>query len=218
MFWHSVQQGLAVLLHWQTYVAMLEFLLIMMAPRILIGLTMERYPAVAAIGCLMPLLFTAIQLLAVIVFVLTLAPLIFGRTDGAAWSFPWMFMTTEPATFIKLLLMTGVTGILLSLVRLDLFANALMGCLVLAFVAKNIGSQVGVSVAVWPGFWFMVGILIVSGVLFYVGLLITAGIASLFGENSPEIGQMVAFPLSAVLMFLPVFIYGGWLLQQMRST
>lgn len=217
MFWESVQHGLGVLLHWQVYIAILEFLTIMLLPRILVGALMVRQPGAAVLGCLLPLVMVFVQIIAVIVFVLTVAPLVFGRTDGAAWAFPWTFMTSSTWLFVKLVLISSVVGLLLSLIRLDLFANAVVGCFVLAFVAVNLAHQYGAPMpSIWPGVWFFVGILVVSAVLLYLGLMLTAGLAVLFGDRSAAIGQMVGQGLAAVLMFLPAFIYGGWLLQQMR--
>lgn len=217
MFWESVQHGLGVLLHWQVYIAILEFLTIMLLPRILLGALMVRQPGTAAIGCLLPLVMVFVQIIAVVVFVLTVAPLVFGRTDGAAWAFPWTFMTSSTWLFVKLVLISSVVGLVLSLIRLDLFANAVVGCFVLAFVAVNIAHQYSAPTpTIWPGFWFAVGILAISAILLYLGLLLAAGVAALFGETGAAIGQMVGHGLAAVLMFLPAFIYGGWLLQQMR--
>lgn len=213
MFWQSVQQGLSVLLHWQTYGAIFEFIAIILLPLILIKLCMERYPA-TTMGCMVPLLLPFMQTLANIVFVLTMAPLILGRTDGAAWSSPWTFMTTAPWTFLMLTLITSVIGVLIATMHLGLFTNALVGCLVLALVAAN---QTGAdTLSLWPGFWFMVGIVIVSAIVFIVGLLLPAGVTALFGETAEGWGQTVLQILGPVLMFLPMFIYGGWLSHQMR--
>lgn len=214
MFWDSVVHGLSVLLHWQTYVAMLEFVAINLLPNLLFGLAMMRLPYVAAMGCLMPIVLAIFQMLAVFVFVMTLAPIIFGGTDGAAWMFPWTFIGAAPWLAFKLMAGLLFVGIVLAFFQMHLFGNAILGCLVLAILANGIGDHFGIAGTSWPGFWLGVGILAISAVLFVVGAVLAAGITSLFGENGEALGQLVAQPLVSVLMFLPVFIYGGWLLQQ----
>ena len=99
MFWDSVIGGLEVLTFWETYVAGLVYLLIFMVPMALMGLTMKEGMAA---GCVSMLVIPVFQAAAVAVFVLTLAPIIFGFAEDAAWSFPWVVISMLPGMFIKL--------------------------------------------------------------------------------------------------------------------
>ena len=53
MFLDAVASGLSTLLHWQTYAAVLLFLLLSVGPMVLIGLLMSSAGRVGgAVGCL----------------------------------------------------------------------------------------------------------------------------------------------------------------------
>ena len=90
MFWESVGSGLGVLAYWQTYLAGLLFLALSVGPMFLIGaVAMKSGRAEGAIGCLSMLVLPFFQVFALVVFVLTMSPIILGLSQEAAWSFPW---------------------------------------------------------------------------------------------------------------------------------
>lgn len=89
MFWNSVAAGLKVLTYWQTYVAGLEYFLIFFIPMVIIGMIMERSEGIAATaGIFNIFLVPVLQVAAMSVFILTLAPIILGLAEDAAWIFP----------------------------------------------------------------------------------------------------------------------------------
>src|SRR3990172_1360704 len=110
MFWDAIIGGLKVLVHWQTYVAGLEYLVIYMVPMAAVGFIMQsenligKLPEAAAggIGCLSIVLLPLLQVAALIVFILTISPIIFGISDQAAWAFPFSFIGSTPLTLLQL--------------------------------------------------------------------------------------------------------------------
>jgi len=117
MFWDSVLSGLGVLLYWETYVAGLEYLAIFFVPMIGITLLIEKNEAIGgAVGCLSMLILPIIQVAAIAIFVLTLAPIIFGFSEDAAWSFPWKIIVMAPGAFIKLVGVLVVAAIILAFI------------------------------------------------------------------------------------------------------
>ena len=94
MFWHCVRDGLRVLLHWETYVAGLEYFAIVFVSLIALVLlwakiedrTMITKIVVGSSGIFV---MSVARTIAAAIFVLTLSPIILGVSDDAAWSFPW---------------------------------------------------------------------------------------------------------------------------------
>lgn len=85
MFWESVSTGLGVLAYWQTYVAVLLFLALSMGPMLLIGfVAMSSGRAEGLVGCLTMLILPFFQAFALVVFVLTMSPIILRLSHEAA--------------------------------------------------------------------------------------------------------------------------------------
>ena len=102
MFCDSVIAGLKLLTYWETYIAGLEYLAIFFIPMIIVGMVMERNESAAvAAGCLSMLLMPVLQVAALAVMILTIAPIIFGFAEDAAWSFPWQLITMAPGAFLS---------------------------------------------------------------------------------------------------------------------
>jgi hypothetical protein len=205
MFWDSVLAGLKVLTYWETYVAGLEYLAIFFIPMAIVGMIMEKSEGGgAAVGCLSMLLLPVLQVAAMAVFVLTLAPIIFGFADDAAWSFPWKILTMAPGAFFKLVGVLVVAAILLAFIpnlgQLNSWQTLVLGGIALMFVlgildSVNPGTVRG-RVDFVPGFWFSVGLLVIGEVMSWVGKM---------------------FPIGAIFGFIPVFMYGAWLGAQVRG-
>ncbi len=106
MFWHSAKDGLSILIHWETYVAGLEYFAISYLPLIVFGVLIERRSTkvrmAAGFGSMfaMPVFQTA----ATAIFVLTLSPIILNISDDAAWGFPWRLVVFAPDAFMRLVL------------------------------------------------------------------------------------------------------------------
>ena len=90
MFWNSILAGLKVLTYWETYVVGLEYLAIIIVPTILWNITTEKFKNTGqmGMGCLGIFLMPLVQMAATSILVLTLAPIIFGEAESAAWNLP----------------------------------------------------------------------------------------------------------------------------------
>ena len=104
MFWDSVLGGLKVLTYWEVYVAGLAYLAIFFIPMAIISMVMEKDEGRGAFtGCLSKFLIPLPKAVAMAIMILTIAPIIFGLSEDAAWSFPWQFIVMEPGVFLMLL-------------------------------------------------------------------------------------------------------------------
>ncbi len=226
MFWDSVVAGLAVLTYWETYVAGLEYLAIFFVPMGIVGVFMESSDSAAGYaGCLSAILLPLIQVAALAVMTLTLAPIIFGVSDDAAWAYPWRIITVAPMLFFKLIGQLVFAAILLAFVpilgRLHSLHTLVLGGISLTFLLGILDSMnpgvVAGRVDLIPSFWFSVGLIIVGGIMSWVGIFV-AGVAITVLELSKEgIGQIIMVPVVAIFGFIPVFIYGAWLGAQLKG-
>lgn len=226
MFWESVGNGLRVLSYWQTYLAGLLFLALSMGPMFLIGtVAMKSGRGEGLVGCLSMLILPFFQVFALVVFVLTMAPIILGISQEAAWSFPWSLTAEAPwevTKFVgKLLLAAIVLAFIPILGRLQSLHTLLLGSLALVLVVGIIKmanpTLAAKSVHFWPGLWFAVGLLIISGVMAWLGIMLAALLATAIESKTGEgIGQLLVFPVAAIFGFIPLFIYGAWLGAQLK--
>jgi hypothetical protein len=226
MFWDSVIAGLKVLTYWETYVAGLEYLAIFFVPMIVMGMVMQKNESAGALaGCLSMLLMPVVQVAAMAVMVLTLAPIIFGFAEDAAWSFPWQLIAMAPGAFFKLVGVLVVAAIILAFIpilgQLQSLQTLVLGGIALMFVlgildSVNPGIVKG-RVDFIPGFWFLVGLIVIGGIMSWVGMVVAALAVTALELAQEGIGQIVMFPIAAIFGFIPVFMYGAWLGAQVRG-
>lgn len=222
MFWDSVLGGLSVLTFWETYVAGFEYLLIFLGPVLLMSLTMKEG---GAAGCLSMLAIPVLHAIAVAVVVLTLAPIIFGFAKDAAWSFPWVIMGAAPGMFLKLIGILLLSAIALAFVpllgQIQSFQTLVLGGIALIFdlgIFKTLYPEVSIeNLDFIPGFWFTVGLLLLGGIMAWVGIVVSSMLAIIGGGNDDGIRQLLVFPIAAMFGFLPVFVYGAWIGNQLRQ-
>ena len=226
MFWQSVIGGLKCLTFWQTYAAVLLYLVIVLVPVAVLGKFMERSgKAEAAGGCFGVFVMPLFQVFGIYVFVLTLAPIILGLADhpNALWAFPWQLLAASPLTAFKILGVMVLIILCLAFIPVlngiaSLYTLALGG-IVMIFVVGLVDNFAPAlhttEISFMPGFFFAIGILAASTVSF---LLAMAAVTLLsLALKREEIGQAIAIPLGSVFGFLPVFIYGSWLGLQIRA-
>ena len=226
MFWDSVVAGLKVLTFWETYVAGLEYLAIFFIPMIIVGMVMKKNESAAGVaGCLSMLLMPVLQVAALAVMILTIAPIIFGFTEDAAWSFPWQLITMAPGAFFKLVGVLVVAAIVLAFIpilgQLQSLQTLVLGGIALMFVlgildSINPGIVKG-RVDFIPGFWFSVGLIVIGGIMSWVGMMVAAFIVTAIEMAGEGLGQLIMFPIAAIFGFIPVFMYGAWLGAQVRG-
>ena len=227
MFWDSVLAGLKVLTYWETYVVGLEYLVIFFIPIAIVGIVMEKSEgASAAAGCLSMFLLPVLQVAAMAVLVLTLAPIIFGFAEDAAWSFPWKIITMAPGAFFKLVGVLVVASIALAFIpilgQLQSLQTLVLGAIALMFVLGIVDSiNPGIvkgRVDFIPSFWFSVGLIVMGGIMSWVGMMVAALIVTGIEMATEEgLGQLIMFPIGAIFGFIPVFMYGAWLGAQVKG-
>ena len=227
MFWNSVVSGLGVLAYWQTYAAGLLFLLLSMGPMFLIGMGMEKAGRTGgAIGCLSMLVLPFFQTFALVVFVLSLAPIILGLSNDAAWSFPWLLAGESPwqmTKFVGKLLIAAVVLAIIPLIgRIQPLHTLLLGGIALASVVGILETMnpsiAAKTISLWPGFWFIAGLLVLGAAMAWIGMMAAAFFMSIIEAEFKGIGHLLALPLTAVFGFIPLFIYGAWLGAQLKPT
>ena len=226
MFWDSVVAGLKVLTYWETYVAGLEYLAIFFIPMIIVGMVMEKNESAAGVaGCRSMLLMPVLQVAALAVMILTIAPIIFGFAEDAAWSFPWQLISMAPGAFFKLVGVLVVAAIVLAFIpilgKLQSLQTLVLGGIALMFVLGILDSiNPGVvkgRVDFIPGFWFSVGLIVIGGIMSRVGMMVAAFIVTAIEMAGEGLGQLIMFPIAAIFGFIPVFMYGAWLGAQVRG-
>ena len=227
MFWESVLAGLKVLTYWETYIAGFEYLAILFAPLIIVGIIMEKGGIGDGVaGCFTIFFMPVLQVVAMAVMLLSIAPIIFGFADDAAWSFPWKLSIIAPSVLFKLIIILIISALALIFIpilgTLQPLHTLITGGIVLAFVL-NISDSVNQGNIVSridfiPDFWFSIGLIIIGGILSWIGMMVAAliisGIEMILIEG---IGPLIMFPIGSIFGFLPVFIYGAWLGGQVKG-
>lgn len=226
MFWDSVFGGLKVLSYWETYVAGVEYLAIFFIPMIITGTIMEKSQNSGwLIGCLSMLFMPVFQVAAMAVMILSISPIIFGLSDDAAWSLPWILVTMAPGLFFKLVVTLVIASIVLAFIpilsRFQSLQTMVLGGIVLMFVLGIVNETYpGVvidHVDLIPDFWFSVGLITIGGIMAWIALILVALIIEITGMAEESIGQLLMAPIPAILGFIPVFMYGAWLGAQIRA-
>jgi len=226
MFWDSVVAGLKVLTYWETYVAGLEYLAIFFIPMIIVGMVMEKSEGAAGIaGCLSMILMPVLQVAAIAVMILTLAPIIFGFAGDAAWSFPWQLITMAAGTFFKLVGVLVVAAIVLAFVpilgQLQSLQTLVLGGIALMFGIGMLDSinpgTIKCRVDFIPGFWFSTGLIVIGGIMSWVGMMVATIVVTGIDLVEEGCSQLIMVPIAAIFGFIPVFIYGAWIGAQVRG-
>ena len=177
------------------------------------------------IGCLSILILPFFQAFALVVFVLTMSPIILGLSHEAAWAFPWALTAEAPWVVVKFLGVLLLGAIVLAFIpivgRIQSLHTLFLGSFALVLVVGLIGSAnpalAAKNVAFWPGFWFIVGLLIVGSIMAWLGIMLAALLATVIEAKMEGMGQLLVFPIAATFGFVPVFIYGAWLGAQLRA-
>lgn len=218
MFWDAVLAGLKVLTYWQTYLAGLGYLAIFFLPMLIAGMVMEESRGIGLAGCLGVLLLPVLQVAAMVIFVLTLAPIILGLGEDAAWSLPWKILAVAPGPFFEFVGVLVLIAIGLAFIpilgQLHSLQVLVLGAITLMFFSELLdiaypGIVKGRADFI-PGFWFSIGLLIIGGVMSWISMMVLAFLATALEWVGDGIGLLM-FPIGSVLGFIPVFMYGAWL-------
>lgn len=212
---------MSVLANWQTYAAGLLFVTLCAGPMILISMIGQKPGHGMGSRVLLSILaLPCIQAFALVVFVLTMSPIILGLSQDAAWSFPWALAVAAPWAAAKFVGTLSLAGLALALVpmlgRVQSLHTFLLGSLAL-LIAIDLGFPHLTLKADWPGFWFAVGLFVVGGGLAWLGTAFAVILSMLIDPKDEGIGLWLALPASATFGFIPLFIYGAWLGSQIRA-
>lgn len=223
MFWESVWGGVGTFAHWQTWVAVVEYLAIFLVPTALITMKMTDTNGTHKAGCFMMLLGPLLQCLATIVFLWTLGPIILTHQDSALWAFPWQVLVADPLFVLKvvgvMIVAAFAIGFIPVLGSIQSVQTLVLGIITLVYLVHVVASEVDHSpIHLLPGFWFIAGLIVVGGVLAWLGALVTAMIAAAVDRGQEGWGQLLAIPVASLLGFIPVFIYASWLGQQLKQA
>jgi len=219
MFWESVVNGIAVLLHWQTYPVAFMYMIISFLPFIPLMFAGDKADGfMAKGGCLVMLIQPLFQALAVFISVCTLFPVMLGGTE-AAWSLPWILIISEPGRtliILVIMLVLSIIGVLMPILgRANSFIMFIMGGTVLVFLTltlHRIHPELGIrNIDIMPGWLTIIGIVIVSGISSWLGLLASATVVTLLFRNREDISQLIMMPMGSVFGFIPIFIYAAWI-------
>jgi len=161
--------------------------------------------------------------IAIAVAVLTLFPIIFGIGDDAQWNFPIRVILLSPGGFLGLLGILTVLAYIIDIIpklrKLQSMKTLVLGsiCLIFARIFMGfINPMIETDLTSFiPGFWFICGILVISAVLSKVGHFVFVSFTRVLGDKfdlREEVAELLILPIIATMGFLPVFIYGSWLL------
>ncbi|HXX00202.1 MAG TPA: hypothetical protein VEJ00_03235 [Candidatus Acidoferrales bacterium] len=233
MFWEAIIRGLGVLIHWETYIAVVLYFVIFVGPLVLVGLAVQRSEVGTGLGgCLMTFVMPVLQTFAIFVFVLTLFPIILGVGNGAAWTLPWVLGGQDPWLMARMVVVLFIAALLMAFVPLvgawESLHTAVLGSIALTFVIRMLDSPGSVysHIALWPGLWFFLGLVAVGGLMAWVGrlvavglgVLVSAGLARVLKNSTEGIATLLMFPMAGIFGFLPMFLYGAYLAAQIHSS
>lgn len=226
MFWQSVINGLGILLHWQTYVVALMYLIIGFLPSIVLMFVGDKADEMMVKGgCLLLLVQPLFQALAFFIGVATLYPLMMGGAE-AAWSLPWMMLFTEPG---RTLLLVGIMFVLAIvgaftpiLGSSNSFITFMMGVTVLVSLTLAIHKvhlELGIiNLELIPGWLTIIGLVIAAEISSWLVRLAAAAIVTLVLRDKEDIVDLIMMTLGSAVEFIPVAMLAAWIALQIQAA
>lgn len=229
MFWKSVLDALLMLTYWEFYVAGIIYLAFMMIPGITLMILREKGNTIKfAFSWYGELFETLFHILGLIIFLSILAPIIFGFSRNAAWTFPWVFIVKEPMifllVFLSLLFADFVYGKIPVIWQIESPRILILGGITFiwlvvlvkrAFPGLNID-----NVHFIPSLIEIIGFLFlsfVSQILSFITISLIHSRSSNIAA-SEESNEPLIYINYAVYSTLPVLIYGAWLGNQITQS
>ena len=134
-------------------------------------------------------------------------------------------MGDNPVGFLKVIGILFVGAIILAVIpvfgqlqsRQTLILGGLALVSVLGIIESAYPGSVSSRVQLWPGFWFVAGLLVIGAIAAWFGMLVAAGVSAALQNATQGLAQVMIFPLAAVFGFIPLFMYGAWLGAQLRG-
>lgn len=182
------------------------------------------------------LIILSLEWIATVIFMLTLIHIILGAGDDALWAWytPWEILANSTSSLILIpviaLFLIGI-GCLPYIGRIYSVHLFLLGCASVGFISANLGEASPnlfidfdylILVDFYP-FLYLIGFYISGVVIFYVGTTLSIGLISLIqtiifnGMTNKSAFEdiLLLSPLMPVLQFIPVFMYGAYIGNQM---
>ena len=88
------------------------------------------------------------------------------------------------------------------------------GAVLVSLLSPGLSAE---NIEIIPGFFTIIGIIIVSATTSWFGILASAFAVSFFVGDEEDIGQLIMIPLGSVFGFIPIFIYGAWIGLQVKG-
>ena len=238
MFWDSVQEGLKALTFWETYLAAFVYQFItyyfpMIVARerteksspsmdnfityvgaIRLMMKEDVVPDKAGFGSLGVYFIWLLEAIATLIFIVTLGPIILGLGGDASWSAPWRMLAMDPGFFLSCILIMQIVVIILSMLpylgkiySLQIFV---FGCISLILFLSYEHHLIEVDIR-YP-FFYLIGFYIL-GFLILWGSYVLFGLIVFLFKISREVAEEIIYlsPLMRIFQFIPVFMYGAWL-------
>ncbi|MDX1432441.1 MAG: hypothetical protein R3286_08320 [Gammaproteobacteria bacterium] len=219
--WTHLLDGVAVLWHWQTYLAMLEYLLICLLMPIGAAFLFSRRPDVeAGSGCLMLVMVPVLEVWAMVVFVMTLSPILLGVSSDADWTLPYRALGEHGDQMSALLGGLALLALAMNaipLLRREWAVHAfVLGSIIVIFSLGLIAPDAGAGTAAHaidyiPGPLLSLVIVLLALAASLVDELVLAAIQAVLGPPESPVRHLVISPIAALPGFLPVFVYAAWL-------
>lgn len=210
MFWEAVKDGLLVLTFWETYIGILIYFAFYITPLMILWLVMGKNEA---FGCVGFLIIPFFNIFATIIFIVSISPIILGFSEDATWLLPWFMITTEPLVILKII---GILFVVSIFVPIDSLRMIIMGGICLTLILKLLNimyPEIGISqINPIPSLFYLVGFLVISGISTWVGIIALSFIGVVIEDKIDEdLAEYILLPISLVFGFIPIFIYGSWL-------
>ncbi|MDB5908123.1 MAG: hypothetical protein JWP34_2237 [Massilia sp.] len=226
MLWDCVCSGIAVLSHWQTYVAALFFLSLSMGPKFLLGaVTVSSPSGHAAMKWVSVLCIALGQVVGIAIFVTIMCPIMLGLSLDASWSLPFSFVSRDPCAaarfcggllFIAIVLAwTPVIGQSRSFSMFVVGSMVLVGTFGLVITTHGVPPQ---KIQYWPGLLFTIALFSVGTALTWLGTMLAMLFATAIERHVQGAGKLIAYPAAAAAGFIPLFMYSAWLGHQIQLS
>ncbi|WP_422016047.1 hypothetical protein [Roseateles sp.] len=224
MLWTSLSDGLGMLTHWQTYVAVALHWALAFGPLVAISLITAKTGR-----AVWPLLYAALRpffvAFAMFVIMFSLWPLYLRFTENAIWALPWQLLVEQPWVTFKILFFCVVVATLLPLVPIvgQLLSTTAVGAImmkyVLGVIATNADARFMEKVDIWPSGWFVLGLALLAAVCAGVGALCGVFLMTTLKNNFESLDDtsagLLATPIGTMFSLVPVFTYAAWLSYQL---
>ena len=226
MFWKSIIEGLAILSHWQIWVATILYMAVNFA-FLMIAATVagkDESGGRMATGCLFHMIGgTVLHGILMGLMVAFLLPILLGGPSAAPISaiiaLLWPIIKIGVIAIVAISILSFIPligGFVANSPGIQAFlAGVIIFRLLSGYVIDQILTEANVQGSVYPGFWASLGFLVIAGVLVRLVMFCLA-LVSVLLENTPvgELIPIVIGPVFGVLGILvgiiPLFMYSSY--------